>query len=139
MNLVIDCSFIMSSIVPDEKQEEIDKVFKGIFNGEYKVVVPAVFYMQCNNVLISSLKKLRINLNVYKDYLQILSDFPFHAGKFCTKVETLQIIGTLVIKYNLTSYDAAYLELSKRLEAKMATLDQHLSRRCKEVVIETII
>lgn len=139
MNLVIDCSFIMSSILPDEKQGEIDKVFKGIFNGEYKVVVPAVFYLECNNVLISSLKKQRINLNDYKDYLQILSDFPFHTDKFCFTVESLQIIGKLATKYNLTTYDAAYLELSKRLEAKMATLDQHLARSCKEAGIETII
>ena len=139
MNLVVDCSFIMSSVLPDEKQLEIEKVFKDIFSGKYKVFVPAIFYLECNNVLISALKKKRITINDYEEYLQILSAFPFNIDKFCSTPESLHIIGKLSNKYALTSYDAAYLELSMRLEAKIATLDNCLAKSCKIVNIDSII
>lgn len=137
MNLIVDCSFIMSSVLPDEKQLEIS--FKEIFNGKYKVFVPAIFYLECNNVLISSLKKQRIAVSDYKEYLQILSSFPFNIDKFCSTPESLHIIGKLANKYSLTSYDAAYLELSMRLEGKIATLDKYLAKSCKLSNIDCII
>jgi hypothetical protein len=71
MNVVIDCSFIMTSILPDELQLKVDEVYNQISNNVFNVYVPAVFYLECNNVLISSLKKQRINNSDYEEYLQI--------------------------------------------------------------------
>ena len=43
MNLVIDCSFIMTSIPPDELQLKVDEVYNQISNNVFNVYVPAVF------------------------------------------------------------------------------------------------
>lgn len=139
MNLVVDCSFIMSSVLPDEKQPVVEKIFKDIFTGKDKILVPAIFYLECNNVLISSLKKKLINIDDYEEYLQILTAFPFNIDKFCSTSESLRIIGKLANKYALTSYDAAYLELSIRYEAKIATLDNYLAKSCKLADIDCVI
>ena len=139
MNLVIDCSFIMTSILPDELQLKVDEVYNQISNNVFNVYVPAVFYLECNNVLISSLKKQRINNSDYEEYLQILNQLPVTVDKFCSTSESLYSIGRIATAYNLTSYDSAYLELALRLEAKIATLDKELHSSCKIANIESII
>lgn len=93
MNLVIDCSFIMTSILPDELQLKVDEVYNQISNNIFNVYVPAVFYLECNNVLISSLKKQRINSSDYEEYLQILTQLPVTVDKFCSTSESLYSIG----------------------------------------------
>ncbi len=60
MNLVTDCSFIMSSILPDENQKCVEDIYNDISNNTYKVYVPLVFYLEYNNVLLSALKRKRI-------------------------------------------------------------------------------
>ena len=82
-------------------------------------------------MLISALKKKRINTKDYEEYLQILSSLPFHTDNFCSTPESLHIMGKLSNKYSLTSYDSAYLELSVRIDAIIATLDNHLAKSCK--------
>jgi predicted nucleic acid-binding protein len=139
MNLVIDCSFIMTSILPDELQLKVDEVYNQISNNVFNVYVPSVFYLECNNVLLSSLKKQRINNSDYEEYLQILNHLPVTIDKFCSTSESLYSIGRIATAYNLTSYDSAYLELALRLEAKIATLDKELRSSCEIANIESII
>lgn len=139
MNLVIDCSFIMASILPDELQTKVDEIYEQISTKVYNVYVPAVFYLECNNVLISSLKKKRINKNDYEEYLQILYHLPVTVDRFCSNPESLYAIGRIADKYDLTSYDGAYLELALRIGARIATLDKALSQSCKTADIESVI
>jgi len=139
MNLVIDCSFIMTSILPDELQLKVDEVYNQISNNVFNVYVPSIFYLECNNVLISSLKKQRINNSSYEEYLQILTQLPVTVDKFCSTSESLYSIGRIATAYSLTSYDSAYLELALRLEAKIATLDKELCNSCKIANIESVI
>ena len=139
MNLVIDCSFIISSILPDELQLKVDKVYNEISNKLYNVYVPAIFYLECNNVLLSSLKNQRIMKNDYEKYIQLINNLPVTVDKFCSDSESLYSIGRIAQTYNLTSYDASYLELALRLEAKVATLDKVLTYSCKVANIKSVI
>ena len=61
MNLVVDCSFFMSSILPDEIQNKVEEIFYRISQREFIVYVPSIFYLECSNVLVSSLSRNRIN------------------------------------------------------------------------------
>ena len=139
MNIVIDCSFIMSSILPDELQLKIDDVYNQISNKVYNVYVPSIFYLECNNVLISSLQKQRINNSDYEEYLQLLNQLPITVDKFCSTAESLHSIGRIATTYNLTSYNSSYLDLALRLEAKIATLDKELLSSCGIANIESVI
>ena len=76
MNLVVDCSFIMSSVLPDENQEKIEEIYYQISQNIYKVYVPAIFYLECSNVLLSSLRRNRIKEEQYLDHLNLLSLLP---------------------------------------------------------------
>ncbi|MBA2628962.1 MAG: type II toxin-antitoxin system VapC family toxin [Rickettsiaceae bacterium] len=48
-------------------------------------------------------------------------------------------IGNLAKKYNLSSYDASYLDVAIRMEASVATLDKHLIASCKMIDIKLAI
>ena len=131
MNLVVDCSFIMSSVLPDENQEKIEEIYYHISQNVYKVYVPAIFYLECGNVLVSSLRRNRITEEQYLDYVNLLSMLPVNTDKFCASSESLYTVGNLAKKYNLSSYDASYLDVAIRMEALVATLDKNLIASCK--------
>ena len=65
MNLVIDCSFIMTSILPDELQLKVDEVYNQISNNVFNVYVPSVFYYAGinDNKLLNSMYYLRSNIS----------------------------------------------------------------------------
>ncbi|NRB11143.1 MAG: type II toxin-antitoxin system VapC family toxin [Rickettsiaceae bacterium] len=131
MNLVVDCSFIMSSLLPDEKEQKIAEIYYQIAENKYKVYVPAIFYLECTNVLLSSLKRKRINKETYEEYINLLSLLPINVDNFSATPESLYSISKLSTTYNLTSYDASYLNLAIRIEASIATLDKNLTTVCR--------
>ncbi|KJV81746.1 PIN domain protein [Rickettsia hoogstraalii str. RCCE3] len=139
MNLVVDCSFIMSSILPDESTEKDSKIYDQIMENIYILHVPSIFYLECNNVFINSLKRKRINKNDYDDYIRLLNSLPINVDKFCSTPESLYAIARLATEHNLTSYDACYLELALRLEADILTLDKSLASCCQALGIKLVI
>lgn len=130
MKVIIDCSFAMSSILPDENQIKIEQLFHDIEQNKYKVFVPAIFYLECSNVLISAFVRKRIAKIDFDEYINLLNLLPINIDKFSTTSESLYTIASLSLKYNLTSYDASYLELAIRMDAMIATLDKNLILAC---------
>jgi predicted nucleic acid-binding protein len=123
MNLVVDCSFIMSGILPDEADKNIQYYL-------YEIYVPSIFFLECNNVLLSALKRDRIQESSYFEYTNLLKNLPLQIDNFSTTKESLYFIGQLAKKHNLTAYDASYLELAIRINATIATFDKDLQGAC---------
>lgn len=117
--LVIDTSFIMSDLLPDENGMEINLAL-------YALHVPALFFLECANVLNVALKRARIKKEEHQEYLQIFQHLPITVDKFCATAESLHLMSKLAQEFELTLYDAAYLELAIRLDATLATFDQQL-------------
>ena len=139
MNLVVDCSFFMSSILPDETQERIDSIFGQIAQNEFTVYAPSIFYLECTNVLVSSLNRQRINQENFEEYTNLLKLMPITIDQFASTPESIYSIGKLAKKYNLSSYDASYLDLAIRLEAHVASLDKKLNAACIQASVNLII
>jgi len=110
--LVVDSSFIMADLFPDEKKIDL---------AIYNIYVPAIFYLECTNVLWGALKKNRITLGDFQEYQQVLGCLPFTLDKFSATPESIYTIGRICQQFDLTSYDASYFELALRLEAKLGT------------------
>jgi hypothetical protein len=109
----------MSNILPDDQ-------VKSIQYHLYEIYVPSIFFLECNNVLLNSLKRNRLQENDYLEYCHIIKDLPLQIDNFSTTRESLYFIGKLAKKYNLSTYDASYLELAIRLNAQLATFDKNL-------------
>jgi len=139
MNLVVDCSFFMSSILPDEIQNKVEEIFYRISQREFIVYVPSIFYLECSNVLVSSLSRNRINQESFEEYSNLLKLMPITVDKFSATTESIYSISRLANKYNLSSYDASYLDLAIRLEASISSLDKKLLDACAKANIPFVL
>jgi predicted nucleic acid-binding protein len=120
---VVDCSYFLSFIMPDEKNNGIDL-------AAYSVFVPSIFFLECMNVLKTALKKQRITQVQYEECMWAFKDLPFNVDHFSSTQESLQTISRLSLEHNLTSYDASYVELASRLSASLGTNDKKIIEVC---------
>jgi predicted nucleic acid-binding protein len=129
----------MSSILPDETQNKVEDIFYRISQREFIVYVPSIFYLECSNVLVSSLSRNRITQKSFEEYSNLLKLMPITVDKFSATSESIYSISRLANKYNLSSYDASYLDLAIRLEASIASLDQKLLNACAKANIPSVL
>ena len=123
MSLVLDSSATLAFIYSDETTEPIRRLFDAV--AEDGAVVPALWRLEVANSLTVAVRRGRIDVNfrraVLADlaFLDITSDdrTDIHAWG-----ETLNVAD----RFQLTVYDAAYLELAQRRNLPLATLDGEL-------------
>ena len=123
MNLVLDRSVTLAWIYGDETTETVRQIFHTV--AEYGAVVPSLWRLEVANSLTMAVRKRRIPLD-FRDaaladlaLLDITTDQQTNSQAWS---ETLKIADL----FQLTVYDAAYLELARRRNLPLATLDQEL-------------
>ena len=95
-------------------------------------LVPAIWPLEIANVLIVAERKKRLRMVDSMRFLELLESLPIvvekeHRGRIWRDILTL------AREQQLSSYDAAYLDLAIRRELPLATLDKGLiaaARRC---------
>jgi len=97
--------------------------------------VPSLWWHEIGNVLVSARRRERISDNDASGLMQLYGDISIKTDTasgsgFMERVHHLSII------YNLSAYDAAYLELAERKQAGLATLDEKLLQAAGECGIE---
>lgn len=120
---VLDCSVAMSWLFQDEESEIVLRLRK-LMETE-SVLVPGIWPLEIANVLWVSEKKMRITAYQSSQYQQLLSELPIEIDGH-TAEYSLQRILELAREYDITAYDASYLELSLRFTCPLATLDKAL-------------
>jgi len=124
MVYVFDSSFIAALIIPDEKTQNTDKMYDSIENADEKYAPHLVWYEMSN---------IFMNLIRSKRYLpkEVMQFFPLLAAMrliddFESGIDYSTKLLRLCNDYNLSSYDAAYMELAGRKNAVLCTLDTDL-------------
>jgi len=136
LNYVFDPSFVVALILPDEKDIKMSNLYKKINNDDGKYT-PQLFWYEIANVFKNLLRRNRYTPE------QVLLFFP-KVSAFClstdfeTGVNYSKKIWELCNKYNLSSYDAAYLELADRKNATLCTLDEDLISAAKTHSVKVI-
>lgn len=120
---VVDASFVIAFLMPDENRLEIDSVFNQFRSSLISLTASPILPFEVTNGLKSALLKKRIT----KDYcLNRMEEF------FNYQIETQEVnfkeVFLLAEKHNLTIYDASYLWLNKKFDAPLLTLDKKLMR-----------
>lgn len=121
---VLDCSLTMAWYFPDEATPYANAVHRGLKTRE--AIVPALWRLEVANVLIVSERRQRSTGAQSAPFLAMLQQLPIRIDDETDNrawSETLQLART----HQLTSYDAAYLELAMRRGCPLATLDRKLS------------
>lgn len=130
--LVIDCSFIMSILLPDESSARSQLILE---SGRYIPWVPFLWTIEVGNVLLSAVRRKRISVEVQNLLLVNIEDLAF---KFDTHPCDLKDLVDLATQYSLTAYDAVYLELALRTGLPLATLDNELKRAALEAGVAVV-
>jgi predicted nucleic acid-binding protein len=120
---VLDCSVAVSWFMPDENFDPnlLNQV------AENGAIVPSLWSLEIGNVLLIAERKKRITLEQRQKALHILTELPIVVDMMTANHAWLETI-ELAERYNLTLYDASYLELSLRRSLPLATFDQSLRK-----------
>jgi predicted nucleic acid-binding protein len=123
MSFVLDASMTMSWCFADESTPFGRQVLTELFDSY--AVVPALWPFEIANVLAINEKRGRITEAISQEFLQTLTGLDIRIDNFSRTVDGMTLL-PLVRRYGLSAYDAAYLELAKRLGLPLASFDNEL-------------
>ena len=123
---VLDCSATLPWIFHDEVSPASDRLLDNLATGA-TAWVPALWHLELGNVLLGAQRRGRIDQAGVEGFLASLLIFEI-ALDTETMVHAWGKILDLAILHQLSTYDAAYLELALRRNLPLATLDGALIR-----------
>ena len=130
MNYVFDASFVAALIIPDEKNPQVDRLYDTIEN-EDKRLSPHLLWYEIANVFMNLIRRKRHTYDEILRLFPIISNLQLTIDSE-TGIDYTQELLRLCNDFNLSSYDAVYLELAKRKRAVLCTLDKGLRAAAKK-------
>jgi len=122
--IVIDASMAASWVIPDEQNLLSQALLDDLSAGKYQPIGIALFWNEFRNILVTNVRKRRIDKN---DLLMFLQDIR-HIGIEAKVMDDDVLILHLAFQHNLSAYDAAYLALAVQEKAILATNDKKLAQ-----------
>jgi len=127
---VFDASFVGALIIPDEANPKVDRIRAKIVEDE-EIFVPQLLWYEISNIFKNLIRRKRCTFD------EVLKFFPpLAAIRLTCDFETgsgyAEKLLRLCNDYNISSYDAAYLELAGRKKASLCTLDENLTVAAKK-------
>ena len=127
MKLVVDASVALSWLFERTNLEESqcsNQVLLAMEN--YEALVPDLFHIEIANTLLVGERRKMVTEAKVIDYLNRLSELPIITDNV-SPLRRRDFTLVLGREYNLTAYDATYLELALRTNAILATFDKELA------------
>ena len=124
MDWVVDSSIALALALPDEKSEHADHFFGRIRSGSL-LWVPALWWYEMANALIGVQRRKRITERDRMRLIELYRMLPIRTDTVLDS-DAMYRFHTLALEYELSAYDAAYLELAQRRGLGLATLDKRL-------------
>ena len=126
--IVIDASVALAWCFPDEASDYADGVLVAL-DGRM-AIVPAIWPVEITNALLVGERRKRIRQPEARRFLELLKGLsiledgqPF--------ADTVSNILPLAREYDLSAYDAAYLDVAVRHGTPLATLDAALQKAAR--------
>jgi len=130
--VVVDASVALAWCFPDEASNYADGVLVALEG--HAILVPAVWGLEIANAVLTGERSKRLRQPEIRRFTTLLDSLSL--------VQDMQSVGEhvsnilpLARQYNLSAYDAAYLELSIRHGTPLATLDGKLQKAAQEAGI----
>ncbi|HVY35195.1 MAG TPA: type II toxin-antitoxin system VapC family toxin [Caulobacteraceae bacterium] len=123
MSLVLDCSATLAWVYGEETTQAVRAVFEAV--GSRGAWVPALWRLEVANVLEMGVRRHRHDAAFREATLADLALLPLQLDPE-TDQHAWGATARLAARHGLTLYDAAYLELARRKDIPLATLDREL-------------
>ncbi|MBV8803256.1 MAG: type II toxin-antitoxin system VapC family toxin [Gammaproteobacteria bacterium] len=130
MNFVLDASIALSWCFSDEATQETTLLLERL--SQESAFVPELWTLEVGNILISAERRQRITYAKITEFITLLQQINIKIDNE-TSMRGFREILPLAHSENLTTYDAAYLELAMRLGLPLATKDKQLAKAAKKI------
>lgn len=136
MSFVLDNSVTMRWFFGDGKPQELDyagkvlDAMKGV-----RAIVPAIWGLEVANVIAKAEAKGLVTEARSETFLEMLREVDIESDA-ATFQNTFSSILQLARRYQLSAYDASYLELALRQGMPLATLDEDLQKAAKRAGVK---
>ena len=121
MAIITDASSLLGLVLEDEDARYAQSVIETV--AEQGAVVPCLFWFEVRNALVVSERRGRIAPQATETFLNGLHDLPFEYEGLPSDPHVIE----LARRYELSVYDATYLELAGRRKLALATRDRRLA------------
>lgn len=120
---VIDASFMLAAILPDELYEEAEIAMQKYLNGTLQLFTSPIFPFEVANGIRVAVIRKRLAENIAKKILRKFLDL-----SISTVPIDMRKTFTLAHKHNLTIYDASYIYLARVKHAHLLTNDEKMKK-----------
>lgn len=131
--VVIDASTALAWCFPDEASNYADSVLVAL-EGK-TILVPAIWNLEIANAILVGERKNRLRQPEILRFISLLKSLPVQQDTQ-TSGDQVHNVLPLAREYALSAYDAAYLELSLRYKAPIATLDDRLEKAARQAGLQ---
>ena len=135
MSLVLDSSVTLSWCFQDESTSATDELLDRV--GAIGAVCPAPWPLEVSSGLLMSERRGRVDPRRRQQLLNFIRDLPVEIDVDGVS-RVWGPINQLALRFTLTAYDAAYLELAQRLELPLASLDQAMRSAADQLRISVL-
>ncbi len=135
MAFVLDCSVTLSWLLPDERGAATDALADEL--ERTTAIVPAIWPYEVANALLVAQRRARIGNDDLARVRRALAALPIEV-EAVARDHVLSAVSDLGRRLDLTSYDAAYIELAARRRLPLATLDARLRKACASLEVDVL-
>jgi len=131
---VVDTSIALKWFLEDEEDRADSlNILKGISETN-RPVVPWLWFYEIGNALTFAVRRKRVVFEQVEEFLRLLEQMPIDVDE--PDRATALRLPYLCREHNLTTYDAAYLELAMRLQLPLGTCGNALIRAAADVGVQ---
>lgn len=134
MPFVLDNSVVTGWYLPDQASAYTEAVALQLQTD--KALVPSLWQMELANVLKTACTKGKLQLNQARQMLDVLGQLPIEVDTGAAPGQ--RQLFELAMRYGLSSYDAAYLELAMRHGLPLATRDEQLKLAARAAGVDIV-
>lgn len=124
MDWVIDSSIALAWALPDETSKEAERFLSRISMTTI-LWVPALWWYEMANALLTAERRKRLTQSERIRLMELYRKLPIRTDMMLDS-DTMWRFHAFALEYNLSAYDAAYLELAQRRGLGLATGDRQL-------------
>ncbi len=135
MHFVLDASIALSWCFSDEGTPKTINLLEKLETGS--AMVPSIWFLEISNILVMAEKRKRISYGKIMEFFSLIEVLDIQVDSYSVDM-SYKAIFSIAHKENLTSYDAAYVELAVRNGLPLAGKDIALLKAAKKQGVKII-
>jgi predicted nucleic acid-binding protein len=134
-HFVVDNSVVMSWCFKDETNKYADAILHKL--SEARAVVPSIWPLEVVNVLLVAERRKRLSEADSTRFITLLTQLPIIVEQERPENMMKELL-TFARAYNLSSYDASYLDLAMKRGYPIATSDNKLIQAARRIDVQIL-